>query len=305
MGKKEKPTKNDELELPEKIATTSEEEVIYTALSNQTRRKIITFIKQQEKVGFLELQSKFRLQIGSLYHQLNMMRELWDQDENKKYFLSDLGKLAYNLMILNKDQIETSNVRLAQNEESKKKIKLREKFYTFLLSLVLPKKVFQYLATEPLRTFFEGIIIIGAMIYFSIDSGIVLIGFYPLETTEWYYSLIGILGLWLFLGIITETFKVIFYERKFNPLKLLTIIPFTLIPNMIILLFIWIQSRVTTTFLFLGGQILIILGQMWTLSLTTTAISQTRGLTLSRSSLIALFTFYLIYAISFVLFGTL
>ena len=60
-----------------------EEEVIYSALNSHIRREIISFIHANGKVGFLELKSKFDVKIGSLYHQLNSMKDLWDQDENK------------------------------------------------------------------------------------------------------------------------------------------------------------------------------------------------------------------------------
>jgi hypothetical protein len=283
----------------------NEEEVIYSALGSQVRREILSFIHKNNKVGFLELQKKFKLKVGSLYHQLNKMKDLWQQDENKKYSLTDLGKVAYDLVIHNRDRIASSNVHLSKGISSEEKPKFWSKLGQFFVSLFLPRRIFQYLASEPLRTFFEGLIVIGAMLYFSIDSQLVLIGFYPLEVEFWYYSVIGVLGTWLFLGLVIEGFKAIFYKREFNPLKLFTVIPFTLIPSMIVLFFIWLQTKVETTFLLVEGQILIIVAQIWSLSLTTTAVSQTEELTMNRSSLIVLFTFYLTYVIAFVLFGTL
>lgn len=44
-----------------------EEEVVYTALSSQIRRDIISFIQANEKVGFLDLKNKFDVKVGSLY----------------------------------------------------------------------------------------------------------------------------------------------------------------------------------------------------------------------------------------------
>ena len=287
---------------PQDDISQSEEEIIYTALGSQVRRDILSFIYQYQIVGFNELKKKFRdLKVGSLYHQLNTMKALIEQDENKKYYLSDLGKVAHNLMILNRDHIETSNVRIDTHQEKKKTFST--KILDFLTAFFLPRKIFQYLTSESLRTFFEGLIVIGAMLFFTIDSKIVLAGFFPLEIEEWYFSLIGVLGLWIFLGLVTELLSTMFYKRKYNPLKLLAVIPFTLIPSMIALFFIWLQTKVSTTFLFLNGQILIILGQIWTLPLMTTAVSQSKELAISRSSLPVLFTFYLAYGITFVIFG--
>ncbi len=280
-----------------------EEEVVYTALSSQIRRDIISFIQANEKVGFLDLKKKFDVKVGSLYHQLNSMKELWDQDENKKYFLTDLGEVAYNLLILNRDFIASSNVKLTLKSEKEVDTSFFKKILSGIIFLFLPRRVFRYLASETMRTLFEGLFIIGAMLYFSIDSQIVLVGFYPLEVMDWYYSLIGVFGLWIFLAVITVGFKAILYKRKFNPLKLFSVIPFVLIPSLLVLFFIWLQTKVTATFLFYDGQIISILSQVWILPLMTTAVSQTEELTMNRSSLIVLFAFYFTYVIAFVLYG--
>ncbi|MHA1245340.1 MAG: hypothetical protein ACTSP7_12315 [Candidatus Heimdallarchaeota archaeon] len=281
----------------------TEEEVIYSALGSQVRREIIVFLKENDNVGFLELRKKFGLKVGSLYHQLNSMKELLWQDENKKYYLSDLGKVAHNLMIISKDHIESSNVTLKPTQEEKGSKTFFEKLYTGIIFIFLPRKIFRFLASEPLRTFFEGLIVIGALIFFSIDSLTVLVGFYPLGVEFWYYSLIGILGLWIFLGLIIPLFSTLFYKKKYNPLKLLATTPFVLIPSLLVIFFIWLQTKVAAEFLFLDGQILAILGQIWSLALMTTAVSNTEELTLSRSSMIVLFVFYLTYAVSFIFIG--
>jgi len=281
----------------------TEEEVIYSALGSQVRREIIVFLKENENVGFLELRKKFGLKVGSLYHQLNSMKELWVQDDNKKYYLSDLGKVAHNLMIISKDHIESSNVTLKLTQEDKDNKTFFEKLYRGIIFIFLPRKIFRFLASEPLRTFFEGLIIIGALIFFSIDSLTVLVGFYPLTVEFWYFSIIGILGLWVFLGLIIPLFSTLFYKKKYNPLKLLATTPFVLIPSLLVIFFIWLQTKVAAQFLLLDGQIMAILCQIWSLSLMTTSVSNTEELTLSRSSLIVLFVFYLTYAVSFIFIG--
>ncbi len=280
-----------------------EEEVVYAALSSQIRRDIISFIKANGKVGFLELKEKFDVKVGSIYHQLNSMKELWDQDDNKKYYLTDLGDVAYNVLVLNRDFIASSNVKLTIEGKDEIETSLIKKIYKSLIFVFLPRRVFQYLASDVVRTLLAGLFIIGAMLYFSIDSQTVLVGFYPMKVLDWYYSLIGVLGLWIFLALTTVGFKAIFYKRKFNPLKLFSVVPFALIPSLLVLFFIWLQTKVTATFLFFEGQIISILSQVWILPLMTTAVSQTEELTMNRSSLIVLFTFYFTYVIAFVLYG--
>ncbi|NHJ32627.1 MAG: hypothetical protein FK732_07185 [Asgard group archaeon] len=280
-----------------------EEEIVYTALSSQIRREIISFIQMNEKVGFLELKEKFDVKVGSIYHQLNSMKELWGQDENKKYFLTDLGKVAYNMLILNRDFIASSNVKITLESDVEAEASFIQKIYKGLIFIFLPRRVFQYLASDVVRTLLAGLFIIGGMLFFSIDSQIVLVGFYPLEVSDWYFSLIAIFSLWIFLAITTVGFKAIFYKRKFNPIKLFSVVPFVLVPSLFVIFFIWLQTKVTATFLFFEGQIISILSQVWALPLMTTAVSQTEELTMNRSSLIVLFTFYFTYVIAFVLYG--
>jgi len=296
---KKPPTKS----LNDTSSLTAEEEIIYSALGSQVRRELITFLYENEKAGFLDLQKRFKLKVGSLYHQLNMMKDLWEQDADKKYSLTPLGKVAYNLILLNKDYLSSSNVHLRPTGDTLKKKFSWESFWRILISFFLPRKLFQYLVSEPVRSLFEGLLIIGGLLYFSIASQTVLIGFYPLEVTEWYYSILGVFGFWLVIGIVPVAFKSLFYKRRFNPLKLLAVSPFTLVPSLLVMFLIWLQSIVSTTFLFMDGQLLIILSQAWSLPLLTTAVSQTEELTINRSSLPVLFTFYIIYVVAFIVFG--
>ena len=107
----------------------------------------------------------------------------------------------------------------------------------------------------------------------------------------------------IFLALVTVGFKTILYKRKYNPMKLFSVIPFILFPSLLVLFFIWLQTKVTAIFLFFDGQIISILSQLWILPLMTTAVSQTEELTMNRSSLIVLFTFYFTYVVAFVLYG--
>ena len=71
MAGKRKTSTTSKPEVFEETIDSIEEEVVYAALSSQIRRDIISFIYANDKVGFLELNKKFDVKIGSLYHQLN------------------------------------------------------------------------------------------------------------------------------------------------------------------------------------------------------------------------------------------
>ncbi|MEA2069888.1 MAG: winged helix-turn-helix domain-containing protein [Asgard group archaeon] len=280
----------------------TEEELIYSALGSSIRREILVFIKEHGKVGFVELRERFDLKVGSLYHQLNSLEKLVSQDENKKYFLSSLGEIAYKILMTNKDKIEANYGETPPLQSFQETHPTLQKFLQALLFLFLPVKVFAYLKKEPIRTLFEGLLIIGGMMFFSYDSKQILAGFYPLEVEEGYFAIISISVLWIGMTLIVDLLKMLFHQKPFSPWKLFPLLPFCFLPILFVLFLIWLQTKVSTTFLFMDGYLLTNFAQIWALTLTITAVSQAEELTLKRSSLIVLLTFYVAYIFSFIFF---
>lgn len=78
----------------------SEEELqrLYATMSHPARRRILHFLSKNRKATFTDLMNELDLsETGKVSYHLTQMQPLIAQDEKKRYYLSDLGKLAINI----------------------------------------------------------------------------------------------------------------------------------------------------------------------------------------------------------------
>ncbi len=78
---------------------------IWKALSNQIRRDLLSFIGERKIVTFTEIQDRFHMKVGTLYHHLDTLGSLIAQDSTKRYFLTEKGKRSYALI---EDELDVS-----------------------------------------------------------------------------------------------------------------------------------------------------------------------------------------------------
>lgn len=81
-----------------KLASDEEITKMYQALGSALRRRIIEFLGARGKAGVMEIKRALNVSTGSLYYNLELLRDLIDRDENKKYYLTEKGWIAYNLI---------------------------------------------------------------------------------------------------------------------------------------------------------------------------------------------------------------
>lgn len=72
---------------------------IYHALSHPVRRRIVELLETRGTLGSSELKELFNIGPGKLYYHLENLGGLVEQDEEKRYRLSEEGKEAYHLLI--------------------------------------------------------------------------------------------------------------------------------------------------------------------------------------------------------------
>ena len=73
------------------------DKTLYKLISHPTRQAILQYIEKNESTTFSEL-SKIEEKPGALYYHLKLLKGLVDQDKNKKYYLTELGKYAVELL---------------------------------------------------------------------------------------------------------------------------------------------------------------------------------------------------------------
>ncbi|MCG3222114.1 MAG: helix-turn-helix transcriptional regulator, partial [Candidatus Heimdallarchaeota archaeon] len=71
---------------------------LWKALSNEIRRELLSYIGEKRVVSFTEIQARFQMKVGTLYHHIDTLGELITQDPSKRYLLTEKGKRAYSLI---------------------------------------------------------------------------------------------------------------------------------------------------------------------------------------------------------------
>ena len=123
---------------------------IWKALSNQIRRDLLCFIGEKRIVTFTEIQERFQMKVGTLYHHLDTLGSLIAQDSTKRYFLTEKGKRSYALI---EDELDVS----APSQFAYGKFGFLH--YVFL------RPVFRFIKSDPIRSLgFTLILFIGLLV---------------------------------------------------------------------------------------------------------------------------------------------
>lgn len=73
--------------------------IIFNALSHETRRKIIKFLGEKGKATYSELMNSIGINdSGTFAFHIRRMRYLINKDRYGNYFLTDLGKIGYEIL---------------------------------------------------------------------------------------------------------------------------------------------------------------------------------------------------------------
>ena len=245
----------------------------HTLLRDPTRRKIIEILAEQGKVGFKELKQILGLGVGTVYYHLDMLSEFITQDKSRKYMLNDRGRLLYQSM-KEGNLPPTLHVKSAFSSKIGKWIFLSPIFTkTIRPEKILPISILIFIlggvgcALADLRPFL-----------FLYDFSF---GAYEFEKTMIIY-LSGWVGLFLY----ADALAYILYRRVGGELQLFTCLGLASLP---LAVFPYITMLVSYQI----ARYLQIAFQIWSLLLTSAAVSFGKGLRLDKSIIISLTAFYL------------
>jgi len=245
----------------------------HTLLRDPTRRKIIEILAEQGKVGFKELKQILGLGVGTVYYHLDMLSEFITQDKSRKYMLNDRGRLLYQSM-KNGSLPPTLHVKSALSSKIGKWIFLSPIFTkTIRPERILPISILIFIlggvgcAFADLRPFL-----------FLYDFSF---GAYEFEKTMIIY-----LSEWVGLFLYADALAYILYRRVGGELQLFTCIGIASLP---LAIFPYITMLVSYQI----ARYLQIALQIWSLLLTSAAVSFGKGLRLDKSIIISLTAFYL------------
>ena len=269
------------------------EEKFYNSLNHEVRRKIIRMIGSQGEGSFTNFKKVLKVSTGTLYHHLDVLKELITQNSKRKYILTNLGKHAYNFLSKNYDTIESDNI------EEQKFISASLKKFISLIPNEILHKVNDL--TNPIKVLISvGILSLFFILIFIGNINSSFIFFVPYNTSNTELEVIEKIALGLkfivftyIVVIISELLCRYLFNKTENTKNFVLIFPIALIPMLPYLfiydmLFLFAPTLVNTIF----NKFIMIIFQIWTIWLITYIIITFKYLKLERALLITFVIHY-------------
>ncbi len=272
----------------------------YSALSHEIRRKMLKVIGEQGYSSFTNFKKVLGVSTGTIYHHLEVLKDLIFQEKNKKYYLTTLGGHAYKFLDQNIDSIESTKI-------SEKEIK--SPFLRGILSFT-PKKM---LLGNPRENILTIVISISIMI-----TGAILAGFSGLSTCILFFQdsvefpllldpfsklVLGLIFVLNYFALfaLAEFFSYLFYRKKENSFKIFLNFGLIYLPILIYLVIHCILLILNLNYLTILDNSLLIFFQIWTLWLLTYNLSVNKYIKIERALIISLVIHYGAFIVLFII----
>jgi len=247
----------------------------HTLLRDPARRKIIEILGEQGKCGFKELRSSLGLGVGTVYYHLDMLSDFLSQDKSRKYALNERGQLLYH-------SLKEGDVSPALKVGSEA-LSHRVGRWLFL-SPVFAK-------TASLEIFLPlGII---ALVLGAVGSALAkqepVFFFYFPSRLSFEGTILMFLFYWVGLFLLADAIIYMLARRTGGDLQLFACIGVSALP---LALFPYVYMVIPADLAWMSRYALLIL-QVWTLLLLSSAFSFGKGLRLDRSIIVSLIILYL------------
>jgi len=264
---------------------------IYNLLDHPIRREIIELLGEQEKLGFKQLKEKLQINVGTLYYHFDALSDLIAQDENRKYMLADLGKMAYQFLTSKKGQLMELEVK-----EKARFLSPRNRILRCAKSIFWPSGLFVDLYRSPKRHLAEVVLILAFGSWLMVETKLEpILFFFNLGTSLPPEMVVGKLLIGLFVIIAaSEAISRIFFRRSGGNLSLLIGASFSLLPLFMFPTLLLFEKWNLIVFRdpFWTGILQFFL-QAWSLCTLTSAISLSKGLRTEKAAVISLVLVYL------------
>lgn len=261
-------------------------------LGHPLRRKIIRYLGEHEFGSFTDLKAYLNVSTGTLYYQLDLLKNLIEQNEDRKYYLNDKGKFAYQLLLKSSEKLTSSRF-----------IKRDSTITGYITLWLIGWKLISHLYAMPKLSILIATLtlIYGALItYLSELYPLILIYVEYLPIQKFYIPIIFIFG-YLMINILANLISYIVYRNSEGVKYLFLGSAFSLIPNLILPTVYVITKSFQITLTSLQVQILMIVGIGYSLCFLTSAISLSKGLGAEKAALSASITLYISLALAFIL----
>ena len=287
-------TKNSGNAPSDDLSSPDIEESFYYALNHEIRRNILRFIGENGKGSFTKFKRSLEVSTGTLYHHLDVLKNLVVQDEKKKYILSTLGKHAYDFLIKNYDSMESTKV------EDRK---TASNFLNWIIKLA-PKKVIELIHN---KLYFGWILTGGILLIMCIL--ISLAGINPSYMFFIPYQDPLTIGIRFWLGakflismVIVITFSELLcrflYKKSDNTIRFVATFSIGLYPMVIYLILHNVLVLISPEFVEgITMKIIMVVFQVWTILLISYIQIVTKFIKIERSLLITFLIHYIAFNI--------
>jgi hypothetical protein len=291
---KKRPAKDLKSSSGEESSPPDIEESFYYALNHEIRRNIIRLIGENGKGSFTKFKRSLSVSTGTLYHHLDVLKNLVVQDEKKKYILSTLGKHAYDFLIKNYDSMESTKVEERKTESN---------FLNGIIKLA-PKRVIELINKKPLYGWIiTGVIIVIFYILIAIgginSSYIFFVPYQDSLTIGIRFWLGGkfLLSLLIVMGI-SELLCRFLYKKKENTVRFIATFSLGLYPMIFYITLHTILAFVSPNFVQgITMKIIMVIFQVWTILLISYIQIVTKYIKIERSLLITFLIHYLAFSV--------
>ena len=250
----------------------------HALLKDATRRRIIEMLGEQERVGFKEFRDSLKVGVGTLYYHLDILSGFIIQDKNRKYMLNERGRLLYEAL---KEGTMPAALKLDRIYQSGA---LRWLFLSPIFGRV--NSASKWLPLSAL------ILVLGA-----VGAGLArlepLLLFYIPTTRSFEMTAASFLFYWMGAFFLVDILAYILYRRMGDDVHLfvcmgVAALPLAAYPYLHMVLFLTVPPIMMTYVL--RGVLLIL--QVWSLILLTSAFSYGKGLRLERAVILGLSLLY-------------
>lgn len=263
---------------------------VYSALGHPIRKKIVEILGEKQHVGFKDLKDAVNVSVGTLYFHLEALDDLIAQDENRKYVLTDKGKLALKLLGSVDEQLEVSEGTIKKEKSSTAS--------SLVKSIIFGRPLLERAISNPKRFIPEVAIILGFGAWLFAETKIEPVMMFYNNQPTWSSSLavsIEFVAGWLIIFGLSEVLSYIFYKRLGAEASLFVGTVFSLVPLLIPLLVLEISNLLNLNLRinWLWVNVILLVFQAWVLCLLSASLSLAKGLRIERAALISLIVMYL------------
>ena len=263
---------------------------LWKALSNEIRRELLSYIGEKRVVSFTEIQTRFQMKVGTLYHHIDTLGELITQDQSKRYLLTEKGRRAYALI---EDELDIA----APGLQAYGRLSF---FHIFFL-----RPIFQYIERDAIRSLGFSLLVFIGMAIGTYFLSVTPIFMFPSFITPPYFAPIFFILSTVLTYCLFEILAILVFRRKANKLALLQTVVIAQIPLILLSILVSFISDFEYPVTILQFQtwviILFFFVQLVYAGLLMEAVVVIKELRLEKAGSITLFAVLILNGLAFVI----